>query len=64
MIGRSGERGSGISDMMMMMMRDSCCFMGCYFKDLFNIAHSILVQFLSSFFSICFVNVHMVHPYT
>ena len=42
----------------------SCCFKGCCFQDLFNIAHSILVQFLSSFFSICFVSIHVVHPYS
>ena len=24
----------------------SCCFVGCCFQDLFNIAHSILVQLL------------------
>ena len=28
------------------------CFVGCRLQDLFNIAHSILVQLLSSFFSI------------
>ena len=31
-----------------------CCFLGCCFQDLFNIARSILVQFPSSFFSIRF----------
>ena len=36
----------------------SCCFVGCCFQDLFNIACSILVQFLSSL-----VSVHVVHPY-
>ena len=40
----------------------NCCFMGCHFQDLFNIVCSILVQPLSSFFSICFVIVHVVHP--
>ena len=40
-----------------------CCFVGCYFQDLFNIACNILMHFPSSFFSICFVSVHMVHPY-
>ena len=39
------------------------CFVGCCFQDSFNIVHSILVEFLSSFFSICLVNVHVVHPY-
>ena len=38
-------------------------FMGCCFQDLFSISRSILVQFLSSFFSIHFVNIHVVHPY-
>ena len=42
----------------------SWCFVVCCFQDLFNIAHSILVQFPSSFFSICLVSVHMVHPYS
>ena len=42
----------------------SCCFVGCCFQDLFNIAHSILVQFLSSFFSICLVSIYVVHPYS
>ena len=43
---------------------DSCCFVGCYFQDLFNIACSILVQLPSSFVSICLVSVHVVHPYS
>ena len=42
----------------------NCCFMRCCFQDLFNIAHGILVQFLSSFFSIRFVSIHVVHPYS
>ena len=41
----------------------SCCFVGCWFRDLFNIARSILVQFPSSFFSIRSVSVHIVHLY-
>ena len=41
----------------------SCCFVGCGFQDLFNIACSILVQWPSSFFSIHLVSVHLVHPY-
>ena len=41
-----------------------CCFVGYCFQDLSNIACSILVQFPSSFFSICFVSVHVVHPYS
>ena len=40
-----------------------CCFMGCCFQDLFRIACSILVQFLSSFFSIHFVGINVMHPY-
>ena len=39
-----------------------CCFVGCCFQDLFNIACRILVQFLSSFFSMHLVSVHVVHP--
>ena len=42
----------------------SCCFVGCCFQDLFNIAFSILVQFPSSFFSLRLVSIHMVHPYS
>ena len=41
----------------------SCCFVGCCFQDLFNIARSILVQFPSSFFSIYLISVYVVHPY-
>ena len=41
-----------------------CCFIGCCFQDLFNIVCTILLQFLSRFFSICFVTVHIVHPYS
>ena len=40
------------------------CFVVCVLQDLFSITHSIFVQFLSSFFSICFVSVHVVHPYS
>ena len=40
------------------------CFVGCYFQDLFNIACSILVQLLSSLFSLSFVSIHVVHPYS
>ena len=39
------------------------CFTGCCFEDLFRIAHRILVRFLFSFFSICFISIHVVHPY-
>ena len=42
----------------------SCCFVECCLQDLFNTAHSILVQFLSSFFSIRLVSIHVVHPYS
>ena len=42
----------------------SCCFGGCCFQELFNIARSILVQLLSSFFSIRFVSLHVVLPYS
>ena len=41
----------------------SDCFLGCCFQDLFNIAHSILVHFPSSFFSIRLISVHVRHPY-
>ena len=34
----------------------SCCFVRSFF-------YSILVQFLSRFFSICLVSVHVIHPY-
>ena len=39
----------------------SCCFVECCFQDLFNIARNILVQFPSSFFSICFVSVQVLN---
>ena len=42
----------------------SCCFVGCYLQYVFNIARSIFVLLPSSFFSICLVNVHVVHPYS
>ena len=41
----------------------NCCFVGCRFQDLFNIARSILVQFTSSFLSIRLVSLNVVHPY-
>ena len=41
-----------------------CCFLGCCFQDLFNTARSILVQFLSSVFSMRSVSVHVMHPYS
>ena len=34
------------------------------FLDLHNVARSILVQFLCGLFSIRFVSVHEVHPYS
>ena len=42
----------------------NCYFVGCCFQDLFDTTHSILVQLLLSFFSICLVSVHVVHPYS
>ena len=39
-------------------------FVGSCLQDLFNIARSILVQLPSSFFSIRFVSVYVVHPYS
>ena len=42
----------------------SCCFVWCYLQVLFNIARNILVELLSSFFSIRFDSVHVVHPYS
>ena len=36
---------------------------GCCFQDLFKAAKNILVLFTSSFFSLCFVNVHLMHLY-
>ena len=42
----------------------NCYFMGCCFQDLFNIGHSILVQFPSSFFFMRFISVYEVHPYS
>ena len=41
----------------------SCCFVGCFLQDLFNIARSILALLPSSFFPIRLVSVHVVHPY-
>ena len=42
----------------------SYCFVGCCFQDLFNMAHCILVQLPSSFFSIRLVSIHVVHPHS
>ena len=41
----------------------NCCFVGCGFHNLFNIACYILVQFLPSLFSIRFISIHVVYPY-
>ena len=41
----------------------SCCFVGCCFQDLFNMARSILVQFPSSFF-LYTLSVQVVHSYS
>ena len=38
--------------------------MECCLQDFFNKARSILVPLLSSFFSICLVSIHVVHPYS
>ena len=40
----------------------SCCFVEFCFQDLFHYTQRILEYFLSSFFSIHFVSVHVVHP--
>ena len=42
----------------------SFCFVGCCLQDSFIIARSILVQLLSSFFSIRLVSVYVIHPYS
>ena len=39
------------------------CNIGCS-QDLFKTAQSILVKFPSSFFSMCFVRIQVVHPYS
>ena len=39
-------------------------FVGCCFQVLSNITHSISVQFLSGFFYIRLVGIHVVHPYS
>ena len=38
-------------------------FFGCCLRDLFNIARSIFVQFVFSFFSLFLVSVNVVHPW-
>ena len=40
----------------------SSYFVGYCLRDLFKIAHSILVLFQSSFFSIYFISIQVVHP--
>ena len=40
----------------------SCSFIKCCFQDLFSITRSILVQFPSSFLSICLVSVDVMYP--
>ena len=35
----------------------SCCFVGCCLQNFFKTAHSILMQFSTSFFSKCFIRV-------
>ena len=42
----------------------NCFFVDCCFQDLFKIVCSILLQFPSSFFSRCFINIEMVHPFS
>ena len=42
----------------------SGCFVGYCFQDLFHIARNILVQLPSNFFSMRFVSVYLVHPYS
>ena len=42
----------------------SCYFVGGFFQDLFSIARNILVQIPFSFFSICLVSIHVLHPYS
>ena len=41
-----------------------CCSVRCCFQDFFKTAHSILVQFPTSFFSIHFISVQRVIPYS
>ena len=42
----------------------SCCVVGCCFHNVFKLACSILVLFPFSLFSLRFVKVHVVHPYS
>ena len=41
-----------------------CCFVGCYFQNLSKTAHRILLLVPTSFFSMPFVWVQIVHPYS
>ena len=40
----------------------SCYFVGCCFQDLFNMAPNLFAQLPTSFFSIRFVSIDVVHP--
>ena len=42
----------------------SCYSVGCYLQDLFNKAHSFLMQWLSGFFPIRLVSLYVEHPYS
>ena len=42
----------------------NCCFVCCCLQELFSTARSILVWLPLSFFSICIVSVHVMHPYS
>ena len=42
----------------------NCCFVGCCFPDLFKAPRSILVKLQSSFSSMRFTSVYMVHRYS
>ena len=42
----------------------SSSFEGYCFQDLFKIGRSLFVHLPSSFFSLCFLSVHVVHPFS
>ena len=42
----------------------NCCFMKSYFQDLLNTACNILLRLPSTLFHICFISIHVVHPYS
>ena len=42
----------------------NCCFVGCCFQNLIKTVHRMLVYFSSSFFSMIFVSIHVVHLYS